>query len=236
MRSNSGKNIKLKTGKSNLDIIRSYINGERAFVQVGYDENVGLSSRKEGEEWEDGNGTRWVKKNGVRCKINKHAKIIIEQRCSICNADMKWGNYLDQKIYPKTTRCYDCNIEFEGILKARGLYGDYEKFKMINNEMSMMKDFRGKVVDSITFLENYTPQTKDLQFFNEDGSNEIWVDNTDRREIVLRDLKADLEKVNSGIALAEDELKKLSYDSSIEPTIKKETLKRLAEKEKAENG
>jgi hypothetical protein len=144
---------------------------------------------------------------------------------------MKWGNHLDQKIYPKTQRCYECNIEFESVLKSRGIYNDYEKFKIINNELSMMRDFKSKVVDSIQYLENYTPKTKDPQFFNEDGSNEIWVDNTDRREIVLKHLHEDLQKVNNGIELAESELKKIKYDLNIDPEIKKLTLLKIKEKE-----
>ena len=94
-----------------------------------------------------------------------------------------------------------------------------------------MKDFKSKIVDSITYLENYTPQTKNLQFFNEDGSNEIWVDDTDRRQIVLKDLREDLEKVNSGIELAESELKKLSYDPSIEKDLKDITLAKVKARE-----
>lgn len=237
MRSNSGKNIKLKTGKSNLDIVRSYLNGERAFVQVGYDPNMEVAKHKEGEEWEDSNGVKWIKKNGYKHRVSKKAKFVFEQRCTICNADMKWGNYLDQKIYPKTQRCYECNIEFEGVLRSRGIYNDYEKFKIINNELSMMRDFKSKVVDSIKYLENYTPQTKNPQFFNEDGSNEIWVDDTDRREIVLKDLRIDLEKVNDGIALAESELVKLNYNVALDPDIKTITLQKIKEKEeKLQNG
>lgn len=231
MKSNSGKNIKLKTGKSNLDIVRSYLNGERAFIQVGYDANMGLSQRKDGEEWEDNNGVKWVKKNGYKHRVSKKAQYVLEQHCSVCKADMKWGDRLDQKIYPKTGKCYNCNIEFEGILKSRGLYNDYEKFKLINNELSMMKDFKCKVVDSIKFLENYTPQSKNPQFFNEDGSNEIWVDDTDRRQLVLKDLQEDLEKVNNGIELANLELSNLKYDPSTEPEIIKLTIDKLQEKE-----
>lgn len=231
MKTNTGKNIKLKTGKSNLDIVRSYLNGEKAFVQVGYDASIAIQSKKEGEEWEESDGSKWIKKNGYKHRVSKKAQYVFEQRCTVCNADMKWGNYLDQKIYPKTQRCYECNIEFEGVLRSRGIYNDYEKFKMINNELSMMKDFKSKVVDSINYLENYTPQTKDPQFFNEDGSNEIWVDDTDRREVVLTDLKADLEKVNSGIALAVSELDKLNYNVTLDPTIKDLALKKVKEKE-----
>ena len=229
--------MKKASGKSNLSIVRDYLDGTRPFIQVGYYENVALQSRKEGEEWEDSNGVKWVKKNGYKKRVSKKAQYVFEQRCTVCNADMKWGNYLDQKIYPKTQRCYECNIEFEAILKSRGIYNDYEKFKVINNELSMMKDFKSKIVDSINYLENYTPQTKDPQFFNEDGSNEIWVDDTDRRELVLKDLKEDLDKVNSGIALAESELVKLNYNVALDPNINKLTLKKIQEKEeKLQNG
>jgi hypothetical protein len=100
-----------------------------------------------------------------------------------------------------------------------------------------MKDFKSKVVDSINYLENYTPQTKNPQFFNEDGSNEIWVDDTDRREIVLKDLQSDLEKVNNVISLAENELNKLNYNATLDPDIKDLTLKKVKEKEeKLQNG
>jgi len=229
--------MKKASGKSNLSIVRDYLEGTRPFIQVGYDENVALQSRKEGEEWEDSNGVKWIKKNGYKHRVSKKAQFVFEQRCTVCNADMKWGNHLDQKIYPKTQRCYECNIEFECILRSTGIYNDYEKFKMINNELSMMKDFKSKVVDSIAYLENYTPQSKNPQFFNEDGSNEIWVDDTDRREIVLKDLKEDLDKVNSGIALAESELVKLNYNVALDPNINKLTLKKIQEKEeKLQNG
>jgi hypothetical protein len=229
--------MKKASGKSNLSIVRDYLSGTRPFIQVGYDENVALQSRKEGEEWEDSNGVKWIKKNGYKHRLSKRAQYVFEQRCVVCNADMKWGNHLDQKIYPKTQRCYECNIEFESILRSRGIYNDYEKFKMINNELSMMKDFKSKVVDSISYLENYTPKTKDLQFFNEDGSNEIWVDDTDRREVVLKDLRADLEKVNDGITLAESELNKLNYNVALDPNINDLALKKVKEREeKLQNG
>ena len=229
--------MKKASGKSNLSIVQDYLAGERPFVQVGYDANIALQSRKEGEEWEESDGSKWVKKNGYKHRVSKKAQYILEQRCSVCNADMKWGNHLDQKIYPKTQRCYECNIEFEGILVARGLFGDYEKFKIINNELSMMRDFKNKITDSISYLENYTPQTKNLQFFNEDGSNEIWIDDTDRRQVVLKDLKADLEKVTTGIELAETTLSKLQYTPSIDNDLKDATLKKVAAHElKVQNG
>jgi hypothetical protein len=38
--------MKKASGKSNLSIVRNYLNGERPFIQVGYDENIALQNRK----------------------------------------------------------------------------------------------------------------------------------------------------------------------------------------------
>ncbi len=224
--------MKKATGKSNLSIVRDYLSGERPFVQVGYDENVAIQSRKEGEEWEDNNGVKWIKKNGYKHRVSKKAQYILEQRCTICNADMKWGNYLDEKTYPKTQRCYECNIEYEGTLRQKGYFQDYEKYKTVNNELAQLIDFKQKITESIDYLENYTQSSKNLQFFNEDGSEEIWMDNTDRRQIVLKDLKTDLERVNDLIKMANEELSNNKYDKNTEQTIKDLVIKKIKDKEK----
>lgn len=225
MRSNTGKNIKLKTGKSNLDIVKSYLNGERAFIQVGYDPNLNNSKRKEGEEWEDGQGNKWIWKNGSKRKVSKLANIKIEQRCSICNADMKFGSYLDDRFYPKTGKCYDCTISFDSKLKVLGVYGDYEKYKIYNNMLSEMKDFRKNIIDSIDYLEK-NPEQK-LQFFNDDGSQEFWTDNTNQIQKVLSDLKNDLKQVEENIQKANEELSKINFNSEIEKKAKEMVLEKL---------
>lgn len=219
--------MKRAQGKSNLSIVRDYLSGERPFVQCGYDINVADRSRKEGEEWKDTQGNSWVKKNGHRQKISIKAKYIFEERCSICNADVRWGNRLDAKIHPKTGRCYECNIAFESKLRLAGLFPDYETFKVVNNELSALKDMRDKISDSIPFLENYTPKTKDPQFFNEDGSSEFWADDTDRRTTVLASLKSDLILVNEKIQLALDTLKTTTYNKKIENKFIKLTKKSI---------
>jgi hypothetical protein len=223
--------MKKATGKSNLSIVRDYLSGERPFVQVGYDENVALRSRKEGEEWEDNNGVKWVKKNGYKHRVSKKAQFILEPRCTICNADMKWGNYLDEKTYPKTQRCYECNIEFEGTLRQKGYFQDYEKYKTVNNELTQLIDFKQKITESIEYLEKYYASSKTLQFFNEDGSKETWLDDTDRREIVLADLKKDLDRINNLITLANTELEHNKYDKSVEKNIKDIVIRKIKDKE-----
>ena len=53
-------------GKSNLAIVKDYVEGNRPFIQVGYDSNLNNSKRKEGEEWEDAQGNKWIWKNGTK--------------------------------------------------------------------------------------------------------------------------------------------------------------------------
>lgn len=215
--------MKKASGKSNLSIVKDYLDGNRPFIQVGYDPNLDNSKRKEGEEWEDSQGNKWTWKNGSKRKISKVAQIKIDRRCSICNADIKFGSYLDDKVYPKTGRCYDCNITFDSKLKILGVFEDYEKHKIYKNMLSEMNDFKQQMEESITYLsaDNSLPK---LQYFNEDGSQEFWTDDTDMKTNVLTDLKKDLISVNGRIDELNKKISELKYDSSIEEKAKKMTL------------
>ena len=215
--------MKKASGKSNLSIVKDYLDGNRPFIQVGYDPNLDNSKRKEGEEWEDSQGNKWTWKNGSKRKISKVAQIKIDRRCNICNADIKFGSYLDDKVYPKTGRCYDCNITFDSKLKILGVFEDYEKHKIYKNMLSEMNDFKQQMEESITYLsaDNSLPK---LQYFNEDGSQEFWTDDTDMKTKVLTDLKKDLISVNGRIDELNKKISELKYDSSIEEKAKKMTL------------
>lgn len=215
--------MKKASGKSNLSIVRDYLDGNRPFIQVGYDPNLDNSKRKEGEKWEDSQGNKWTWKNGTKRKISKVAQIKIDRRCNICNADIKFGSYLDDKVYPKTGRCYDCNITFDSKLKILGTFEDYEKHKIYKSMLSEMNDFKQQILESITYLEAETSLPK-LQYFNEDGSQEFWTDDTDMRIKVLTDLKKDLITVNERIDELHKKTGELKYDASIEEKAKQMTL------------
>ena len=72
--------------KSNLAIVRDYLNGERPFIQVGYRAEDKYIIRKEGEEWTDINGKQWKEtKTGeltgyippeLQMEANKHGLLI----------------------------------------------------------------------------------------------------------------------------------------------------------------
>lgn len=187
--------MKKAKGKSNIDIIRGYLSGERPFVQVGWDGDI--SDKKEGEIWEDSSGKTWIKKNGYKKRINKLGKVdsdSLKKLCSVCGADVRWGNYLDDKIYPKTGRCYECNIEFESKLKVKNEFEKYEKIKVLKNQLGKCLDFKMKLEETLSFLKN---SGEDIVYLNEDGSKEVWKDTT--RSTVISDAENDYKECVAAI-------------------------------------
>ena len=220
MKTNTGKNIKLKTGKSNLDIVRSYLNGEKAFVQVGYDANLENNKRKEGDEWEDSQGRKWIWKNGNKRRISKRATIINEQRCKCCNMDVRWGNYLDDRVWPKTGYCYDCFIDFQTNLKLIGMFEVYNELQDLKNERGILEDYKKKFEESKKFCEEN--KDKDVTFLEEDGSFEKWDGNIDYNKI-FEDLTKDIGVID--VRLEELNLKIKEYEEKYESAKSKRNNK-----------
>ena len=200
--------MKKATGKSNLEIVRDYLNGERPFIQVGYTADSEFSSRKDGEIWEDANGKKWIKKNGTKRAINNVNTSIIEStkcRCKDCNMDIRWGNRYDEILYNKTGRCQECLAKFETQLRVKGKYEEYEQNKMLRNQLSQAKEFRIKVQESYNFVSSH----QKISFPNGDGTSDEWT--IERRENILKDLKTDLKKIDKQILKIEKKLEKLNH-------------------------
>lgn len=200
--------MKKASGKSNLAIVRDYLNGERPFIQVGYTADSDFASRKEGEIWEDVNGKKWIKKNGTKRAINNVSSSTIEstkRHCKDCNMDIRWGNRYDEILYNKTGRCQECLAKFETKLRVEGKYDDYEQNKLLRNQLSQAKEFRTKVQESYDFVSSH----QKISFPNGDGTLDEWT--IERRENILKDLKADLKKIDKQILKIEKKLEKLSH-------------------------
>lgn len=200
--------MKKASGKSNLAIVRDYLNGERPFIQVGYTADADFASRKEGEIWEDANGKKWIKKNGTKRAINNVNSSTIEatkRHCKDCNMDIRWGNRYDEILYNKTGRCQECLAKFETQLRLTGKYEEYEQNKLLRNQLSQAKEFRTKVQESYDFVSSH----QKISFPNGDGTMDEWT--IERRENILKDLKADLKKIDKQILKIEKKLEKLSH-------------------------
>ena len=205
--------MKRASGKSNLGIVKDYLDGNRPFVQVGYDPNLQNSNRKEGEEWTDNNGNKWIKKNGVVKKVPKKASLIVEQRCKNCNADVRFGNYLDDQVWPKTQLCYDCFIDNETNLKIMGVWKEYNELRDLKNEKSGLLEIKQKFEETKSWCEKN--KSNPVTFVEDDGSIEKWEGLVDYDKI-HKDVVFDLNVINDRLSVLDDKILQLEkiYESA----------------------
>ena len=200
--------MKKASGKSNLSIVRDYLEGNRPFIQVGYTTDSDITSRKEGEIWIDAKGKKWIKKNGFKKAINNISSStvdVIKQTCKDCRMEIKWGNRYDQIFFNKTGRCQECVAKFESKLRLEGKYDDYEQKKLLQNQLSQAREFRTKVQESFDFVSSH----EKISFPNSDGTLDEWT--IERRENILKDLKKDIKKIDKQIIKIEKKLETLNH-------------------------
>jgi hypothetical protein len=73
----------------------------------------------------------------------------------------------DKQFYIQYNRCFDCQIEFEGAIKAKGLWVEYEK-NILNSDIdSIIKDFNIWIDEKIdTKMESYITEAGDVESWN----------------------------------------------------------------------
>jgi hypothetical protein len=178
-----------------IEDIKSVIDGENPFIQVGYDKPDG--KHKVGDVWDDVHGVTWEQKKGYKTRVNKNVDSIresLKQVCSKCNKDIRLtGNRFDDKMFPKTGMCLDCLTEYEQDLFLSGKFESYEKKKVLSNQLSYLKDIKSKLDESVDYLEN----NKVISFVNEFGDVETWTNEC--RDTLLDGARGDLEKINKDI-------------------------------------
>ena len=72
--------------------------------------------------------------------------------CPECNKVMK--QRLDDKMYRLYNHCFDCQVRFETKLRAEDKYEDWEEKKVLNNQLSYIKDQIQSVEDWVDESEN----------------------------------------------------------------------------------
>ena len=97
--------------------------GGQGSIRVGYTPKS-VSMRKEGEEWVDARGHRWVIKDGKRKQITKIPPRGFD-KCKDCEKLIL--KTLDQQTYNRMQKCYHCQLYFETELKREGKWEDWVK-------------------------------------------------------------------------------------------------------------
>lgn len=193
--------------KSNIEILRSYISGERPFVQIGYTPQKS-PSRKDGDTWTDKDGIEKIKIGSTI--ISKKLYDAIEQTkpiCSSCGIDLRFSNNrYDKKIYLKTGKCYDCIIKEETQMRIEGTFDTYEKLKIIKNQKSFLLDMKEKITQSLEWARN----DGKISFVNGDGSVEEWSGFS--KEKFIETLNRDLIETDQFLSKCDESICKLENE------------------------
>lgn len=181
--------------KWNIETIKQVVDGEQPFIQVGYTGKEGNPAHKEGDNWEDAKGIKWIMKNGAQIRVNSQADLIrefVKKKCSNCGFNVSnWGNKLDDKIYAKTGLCLDCFQAKELEMKIEGTYDKFVETTILKNKISVAKEFKKNMEESIIFLK--TDDSK-IEMVHADGSMTAFIGSQNER--LLKEVEADLKKVN----------------------------------------
>jgi len=197
--------MKKASNKSNIEIVKDYLSGERPFTQVGYVPPI-EPTHKDGDVWVDKNGTEWIQVGS--CRISKKlydTRESTRQICSVCEKDVYWSNSQnDLKFFNKTGKCYDCVIEEETKMRLDGTYEIYEKIKVIQNQKSFLLELKQKTEEGLVWLQN---KSNKIEYLNEDGTGEFWTDVS--RDDFIKTASEDLSEIKKSIILCEVSLEML---------------------------
>lgn len=204
--------MKRLQNKSNLDTVRSYLNNERPFTQVGYVGDINkYLIRKEGETWTDSGGKNWIQTKSGPQTVTPLMDMIREEtndKCVKCEREIRWGNKYDRKMFNKTSKCFDCLVEEETQLRIKGQFKLYETRKLLENEVSYLKDIKQKLKESKEYLKT----EQKITFVNSNGMVEEWTN--DSKTALEKSVQKDWVTCLKKIATAETELKKVNDEIS----------------------
>jgi hypothetical protein len=141
--------------KWNIETIKQVVNGENPIIQSGYTPKT--KRHKIGDIWTDIKGITWAQRKGYKVRVNKQADCIrelVRKICSVCKKDLDIsGDRVDNKIFSKTGKCFACLEVEEMQLKLEGKYKDYEDKKILSNKLSVLKEMKKYVEESIEYLK-----------------------------------------------------------------------------------
>lgn len=196
--------------KSNIEIVKDYLSGERPITIVGY-EAPAEQKHAVGEKWTDAQGREWEQKENGPTRVTKVIDIVhaeLDDRCSDCGCEIRWGSRHDRKFFNRTGKCFDCLIKEETTLRVRGQYKLYERKKILSNQRTYLLDIRTKLREAFDF----TKEHKELTYVNSNGFVERW--ENDARDDLLKNIRKDFVACLKAIRETEDELKKVEKEIS----------------------
>ena len=159
--------------------------------------------RQEGEVWEDVDGKKWTKKNGLVQTVTKLDGFKTPWWCPKCGTPLN-GHHL--KAYKKAGHCHECMLKEEMELKKSGKWHDVVKEKGRQNHIAWVKD-------KIQELQSYHENLSQPEFIHADNEKILMIEkwdmdiNTVKKDLIeeITKLQKHLEMVESG--MSEEEIK-----------------------------
>ena len=164
--------------------------------------------RQEGEVWEDVDGKKWTKKNGLVQTVTKLDGFKTPWWCPKCGTPLN-GHHL--KAYKRAGHCHECMLKEEMELKQSGKWEETIIEKGRQNHMAIIRD-------KIQELQNYHENLSQPEFIHADNEKILMIEkwdmdiNTVKKDLMeeITKLQKHLEMVESG--MSEEEIKQY-YES-----------------------
>jgi len=122
----------------------------------------------------------------------------VSHTCPKCNRF--FGNRLDKKFYYKTNHCFDCQVKFETSLKSNGIFLQWERMKLLQNELSIFVDHKQKFEDALREIKPYSELITDAGYINK---FEI---SLEQFQQIKSDIQADLDFIEETVPIMVDKL------------------------------
>ena len=117
--------------------------------------------------------------------------------CPECKKIMK--KKLDDKMYRLYNQCFDCQVKFENKLRIDGKYDEWEQKKVLNNQLSYIRD-------QIESIEDWKEEaSKPLEVFDQVGVQDVelqtekWSQNTEKVEEMSNEALEGLNKIKEEV-------------------------------------
>jgi len=168
--------LKKEFQRKDVERMRNLIKGksdDSAEIQVGYSKKN--EDHEEGDVWEE-DGRTWTIKDGIRQNVTRldraKQKAIMPLFCPGCSKVMK--KQTDPKMYKIHTKCTDCVVEMEHILRINGEFEEYEKKIMVADANAYADTMEAYLLEAINSSND--------QFVSEDGDIERWVGGISKKD------------------------------------------------------
>jgi hypothetical protein len=186
--------------KKILDVMNGRDNGNATVGWTG-----GPKEKREvGDTWIDADGKEWEQHDGFISRVTQmdsvrnYIQSLDQCKNEKCETGKLSGNNL---IYArKTGYCINCLAEKEHQFRVKGLWNDYETWKMTANQLAYVKDMLARFIQARRDVETQP------QFIQADGSIEKWSFDGDIEQ-VKKNIEADIEEAVSEIEKLETETK-----------------------------